>query len=56
MYDMEEVKNLITLKSKLVVLSLAQSLLIGRDKEWILWKEAAAPVIHISINPDLRYL
>lgn len=56
MYDIEESKKLIRLKSKLVVLPLAQSLLVRLDEEWALWKEAAASVIHMSINPDLRYL
>lgn len=51
--DMEESKKLIRLKSKLVVLPLAQSLLIRLGKEGVLWKEAAASVIHISINPGL---
>lgn len=52
MYDMEESKKLIRLKSKLVVLPLAQSLLVRLGKEWVLRKEAAASVIHMSINPD----
>lgn len=56
MYDMEESKKLIMLKSKLVVLLLAQSLLIRLGKERVLWKEAAASVIRMSLNPDLRYL
>lgn len=56
MYDMEGSKKLIRLKSKLVVLPLAQSLLIRLGEEWVLWKEAAVSVIHMSINPGLRYL